>query len=220
MIKAIKRNLTMFAIALASTSALADDWPGPQTTEVFSASRNYFVRVIPGNSIGDTVGFKGAKRGNFAKAEFYHRENDRSYRRVADITLSNPVAPVEFFVANSGHVIALDNWHNRGYGQVVVVLAPNGAKVKSYALNELFSDSEIEAFSHSVSSIHWHETPIFFQQDQKTLLITTKVGASLEINAQTGAFQYCETIAKAFRCRATNKDRKWGSHKPISSTPR
>src|SRR5947207_15436740 len=41
----------------------AGDWPGPQTKEVFSASREYFVRVMPGERLGDTLGFAREKQG-------------------------------------------------------------------------------------------------------------------------------------------------------------
>lgn len=201
--------LAALAVTVASFTAAADQWQRPETKEVFSASRDYFVRVTPGESIGDTWGFKGAKKGEYATAEFYRREKDRSYKLVAETSLPNPVAPVEFYVANNGHLITLDNWHNRGFGRVVVVLAPDGKQIKSYRLADLFLDAEIEAFSHSTSSIRWHEGPTFFQQDQKTLLVTIKTGASIEIDIVTGSFQLCETQGTEFRCRNSNKDRKW-----------
>src|SRR5438105_15058144 len=49
----------------------ADEWPAPVTREVFSRSRAYFVRVLPGKSFGDTVGFGGAAKRPYATAEFY-----------------------------------------------------------------------------------------------------------------------------------------------------
>jgi hypothetical protein len=216
MLEAMKPLIVVLLLALTLSPASADDWPGPQTKEVFSASRDYFVRVTPGSSIGDTKGFAGAAKGKYATAEFYRRNKDRSYELRTQITLANPVAPVDFFVANDGQLITLDNWHNLGYGKIVVVYAPDGTPTKSYALNELFLDTEVDAFPHSISSIHWREGPIFFQINQKTLLITTKTGASLEIEAQTGAFQYCETITKTFRCRETNQNRKWRPYRQPS----
>src|SRR5438094_1691245 len=50
-------------LSVTTLAVRADDWPGPQTKEVFSASREYFVRVIPGESLGDTFGFAGEKEG-------------------------------------------------------------------------------------------------------------------------------------------------------------
>jgi hypothetical protein len=29
----------------------------------------------------------------------------------------NPVAPVEFLVADNGHLVTIDNWHNVGYAK-------------------------------------------------------------------------------------------------------
>jgi hypothetical protein len=80
-----------------------------------------FRAVTPGESLGDTVGFAGAKKGKYAAAEFYRRHPDRSYRLVAEARLLNPVAPVEFFVSNDGRLATIDNWHNIGYGKVVSI---------------------------------------------------------------------------------------------------
>ena len=80
--------------------AQADSWVAPQVREVFSASRDHFVRVIPGKSVGDTIGFAGAAKGAYAAAEYYQRQPDRSYRLTATATLLNPVAPVDIFVTN------------------------------------------------------------------------------------------------------------------------
>ena len=97
------KNFLLGTLLSVTTLAVrADDWPGPQTKEVFSASREYFVRVIPGESLGDTFGFVREKKGKYAAAEFYRRHQDRSYRLVAEAVLLNPVAPVEFFVLTPG----------------------------------------------------------------------------------------------------------------------
>lgn len=96
----------VLALALAAAvPALADDWAGPVVKEVFSQSREYFVRIRPGESIGDTYGFAGGKKGRYATAEFYRSAPDRSYRLVAETSLLNPAAPVEFFVSGDGGVV-------------------------------------------------------------------------------------------------------------------
>jgi hypothetical protein len=41
----------------------ADDWPGPRVATVFSEDGHRFVRVTPGNRLGDTHGFAGAAKG-------------------------------------------------------------------------------------------------------------------------------------------------------------
>ena len=151
------RLFTVLALACTfTTRAHADDWPGPQVTEVFSASRNHFVRVTPGTSLGDTVGFGGSVKGPYAAAEFYARQPDRSYRLMhTSTTLLNPVAPVRVFVSDHGRLATVDNWHTMGFGQVVAIYASDGKLVKAYALADLFPPAAVKAMPHSVSSIHW-----------------------------------------------------------------
>jgi hypothetical protein len=187
----------------------ADDWAGPQVREMFSASRDHFVRVIPGNSIGDTVGFAGAAKGEYASAEFYRREGDRSYRLVASARLLNPVAPVDFFVSNDGHLVTIDNWHNRGYGIVVAVYDAAGKPVKAYTLADIFTRAEIDATPRSVSSIAWHSGPAYINQDQRTLYLMVASGRDLVVGLETGRFAYCETRAGKYLCRTSNANRRW-----------
>jgi hypothetical protein len=196
-------------LLLAAAGAGADDWPAPRVKEVFSESREYFVRVLPGESVGDTFGFGGEKKGRYALAEFYRRAADRSYRLIAEATLLNPVAPVDFFVADSGHLAALDNWHNVGYGKVVSIYSSRGALIQSYELRDLFQPDEIESFPHSVSSIHWRDGPAYVRPDQKTLLITLKAGGDFLFGLESGQFKYCEYRDKVYRCRTANQPRQW-----------
>ncbi len=194
----------------ATTLAVsADDWAAPQTQEVFSATRDYFVRVIPGESVGDTFGLAGGKQGKYALAEFYRRNQDRSYRLTAETILLNPVAPVEFLVSDEGRLVTIDNWHNLGYGKVVAIYDSRGQLVRSYKLSDLFQDEEIESFGRSESSIQWRNGPVYIRQDQKTLLITVKSGGELFFGLETGRFEYCEYQDKTYRCRNANQPRKW-----------
>jgi hypothetical protein len=206
------------AAVLSFTTRLvrADDWAAPQTREVFSASREHFVRVTPGESLGDTFGFAGEKKGKYAAAEFYRRDRDRSYRLVAETILLHPVAPVEFFVSNDGRLATIDNWHNLGYGKIVSIYDSGGKIVRSYELKDLFQDDEIKAFRRSVSSIHWRNGPAYIRPDQKTLLITVKSGGDFLFGIETGQFKYCEYQEKTYRCRNTNQSREW---MPSSKVP-
>src|SRR5215467_3069751 len=140
--------LLLIIVLVVAPRARGDEWPAPVIHEVFSPSRAFFVRVIPGKSIGDTVGFKGAAHGPYAAAEFYRREQDKSYRLTVEVTLLNPVAPADFFVTDSGYLITLDNWHNIGYGKVVAIYTAAGKPVRSFELSDLFSKSEIEGLEH------------------------------------------------------------------------
>lgn len=204
------RFLLLAALTCAfATTVRADSWAAPQVREVFSASRDHFVRVIPGQSIGDTVGFAGAEKGPYATAEFYQRQMDRSYRLMATATLLNPVAPVDIFVSNDGHFVTVDNWHNRGYGTVLALYESGGRLVKAYALADLFARAEIDAAAHSVSSIAWHNGPVYINQDQRTLYLMIESGRDMVIGLESGRYAYCETRAGQYRCRNSNEERRW-----------
>ena len=187
-----------------------DEWPAAVIREVFSQSRTYFVRVVPGKSFGDTVGFSGAPKGPFASAEFYRLEKDRSYRLVATAPLLNPVAPAEFLVADNGFLMTLDNWHNMGYGKVVAFYTPEGKTIQAYTLSDLFSKSEIDAFDHSVSSIKWRK-PVgtYVRPGGDTFNVTINDTGAAFIFEQSGAYQYCETRSGTFLCRVANQGRTW-----------
>ena len=199
----------LFGFAFYAALLPADDWPGPKREEVFSKNGLRFVRILPGESVGDTFGLAGGKQGKYALAEFYRRNQDRSYRLTAEAVLLNPVAPVEFFVSDEGRLVTIDNWHNLGYGKVVAIYDSRGKLVRSYKLSDLFQDEEIESFGRSESSIQWRNGPVYIRQDQKTLLITVKSGGDFLFGLETGRFKYCEYHDRTYRCRNANQPREW-----------
>lgn len=216
-VESIMRFAALMLAWAALPVARGDEWPTPVVREVFSPSRSYFVRVIPGKSWGDTVGFSGSPKGPYAAAEFYRLEKDRSYRLAATVPLLNPVAPVEYFVTDGGFLFTLDNWHNMGYGKVVALYTPEGKPVRSYELSDLFSKSEIEGFSHSVSSIAWRKSfGVYIRPGGDSFNITTDDTGGSFIFELSGAYQYCETQRGNFLCRTTSQGRKWGTFREPS----
>ena len=194
--------------------AQGDDWPAPAIREVFSHSRAWFVRVLPGKSVGDTVGFSGAAKGPYATAEFYRLEKDRSYRLAATATLLNPVAPIEYFVTDRGLLITLDNWHNMGYGKVAAFYSAEGKPIRAYGLSDLFTQSEIDGFQHSVSSIWWRKSAgCYVRQGEETFYVTVNDTGAGFVFEVSGAYQYCETREGRFQCRNVNTDRKWRAYR-------
>ena len=191
----------------------ADSWPGAVVREVFSESRDCFVRIVPGTSIADTVGFAGSQKGPYAKAEFYRRQADRSYRLMTERTLVNPVAPVAFFVTNRGYLATLDNWHNMGYGKIAAFYSPEGVLIRSYELSDLFTAEEIGRFSESVSSIWWRKEMTSVREGQQSLYVMVDdKGSELIFETDTGAWQFCQTRNGRHQCRTTNADRKWQAY--------
>jgi hypothetical protein len=166
----------------------ADEWPAPRTREVWSESRDYFVRVIPGKGIGETVGFRGAPTGPPATAELYRRESDRSYRLAWTVGLVNPVAPIDLFLTDRGYLATLDNWHSMGCGKIVAFYSPVGKLIRGYALDDLFSTAEIEKLPRSVSSIWWRKPLAYVRPDQQSLYVSVDDGGrELVFETETGA---------------------------------
>ena len=208
-------NFPILALIVLALPALqADDWPAPKIREVFSHSRAYFVRVLPGKSLGDTVGFSGAGKGPYATAEFYRLEKDRSYRLAATASLINPVEPVAFFVTDQGVLITLDNWHNMGYGKVVALYTAEGKPIRAFELSDLFMKSEIDGFRKSVSSIWWRTSVgSYVREGEATFNIMVNDKGAGFIFDVTGAYQFCETRAAEFLCRNTNQGRNWRAYR-------
>jgi len=179
--------LLTFAL-LGCAVAAADDWPGPRVFTEFSESGRYFVRFLPGESIGDTVGFAGARKGRYATALLYAREPDRSYRLQHEIALANPVLPVSALVADDGSFITFDNWHNLGFGKVVAIYAPTGRLVRSWELTELYSKERVESIPHTVSSRAWRCAPTHFVEpgEQKSVYVAEALGGYFVFTLATG----------------------------------
>jgi hypothetical protein len=177
---------------LAASPAAGDDWPAARAVSAFSEDGGRFVRVVPGSSIGDSVGFSGAPKGAPARGEFYARRRDRSYRLVADVALANPVAPVSVLVSNTGHVITFDNWHNAGYGAVVAIYEPSGRLVKSWRLEDLYDASRLPAIPRSVSSRWWRCAPSGFVDPptQRQVYVSERLGGTFVFTLASGAVSY------------------------------
>jgi hypothetical protein len=206
--------LVAFAVSLA-----ADDWPAARVREVFSDSREWFVRVTPGTSVGELVGFAGAARGTHATAIFFHRLADGSYRIAREITIQTPVAPVDFLVTDRGYLVTLDNWHNRGYGVAVAVYSAAGDVVAALALKDLFLPEEIARFEHSVSSILWRRDTAYVRTGQQSVYVALdEKDRELIIDVGTGRWQICESRSGAHLCRDTNTPRTWRPYRELPTT--
>ncbi len=193
-------------LLLLAQGAIADDWPGPQVVTVFSEDGTRFVRVKPGESLGDTMGFAGAKKGEYAHGLFYELQADRSYRLASDVALLNPIAPVDLLLSNSGHLITFDNWHNAGYGKVVAIYGSTGQPVASWSLEQLYSPEQIDSIRQSISSRWWRCHPFHFvdPKEQTKVVVREALGGEFVFELSTGKFTYtkgtaaCRTAGKPF----------------------
>jgi hypothetical protein len=193
-------------VSLMSPCLLADDWPAAQVKEIFSQNRDYFVRITPGESLGETWGFKGAKIGKHAHAEFFRVQADRGYRLDREIDLLNPIAPVDFFVSNAGDLVTLDNWHNVGYGAVLVFYRHDGKRMRAFSLADLFPRSELESFPKSESSVWWHKGPKYIDETQKIFYMGYHEPPDyreLILNLQDASVRMCASQPK-YHCRTAS----------------
>ena len=184
-----------------SSLVIADDWVTPQIREVFSPDRQYFARITPGESWGETWGFKGAKIGRHAQAAFFREQPDKGYRLERTVDMPNPVAPVEVYVSNKGDMVTLDNWHNEGYGAVLVLYHWDEKIVKKYRLVDLFSKKDIDSFPISESSIWWHKGPTYIQHDQEDFYMGYHESpnySELILKLSSGAVRLCATLPKHY----------------------
>lgn len=179
-------------VALVASPALADSWAGPRVSNVFSDDGRHFVRITPGESVGDTVGFAGARKGAYARGEFYERQPDRSYARVAEVSLRNPVAPVDALVSKGGYLITFDNWHNAGYGVVIAVYGPRGQPIAGHALEALYGPERLARIPTSVSSRWWRCPPLGYVDpgEQTRVYIREHFGGTFVVELATGRHEY------------------------------
>ena len=170
----------------------ADDWPGAKVRHVFSENGRYFVRIVPGESYGDTFGFKGSKTGAYARGEFYEKQPDRSYKLTVDVALQNPVAPVESLLSNHGYLLTFDNWHNVGYGKVVAIYRPNGELIRTYELEALYTSKQIEVIRTSESSRWWRCRPFGFvdPDEQAKVYVFEHFGGTFVFDLSSGKQEY------------------------------
>ena len=184
--------LLVLLLTFLPSLAAGDQWPAARVASVFSADGRHFVRITPGESIGDTVGFAGAPKGAYARAEFYARQADRSYTLMADVRLKNPVAPVDALVNNAGYLITFDNWHNAGYGHVVAIYGSRGAVIATYELERLYPLERLAQIRTSESSRWWRCSALGYVDPAKqaAVYVTERLGGTFVFELATGRFEY------------------------------
>jgi len=182
----------LLGLAFNPAASSADDWPAPKREEVFSKNGLRFVRIVPGESVGDTFGFAGASKGRYARAEFYLRQPNRSFKLTADIELVNPVAPVSAMLSDSGALITFDNWHNAGYGKVVAIYSPTGKPLAANELEDLYPDDSLATLPMSSSSRWWRCRPLGWSDvdGQTKVFVHDRIGGHFIFDLTDGSHRY------------------------------
>jgi hypothetical protein len=102
----------------------------------------------------------------------------------------------------------LDNWHNEGYGAVIVLYHWDGTLVRTYQLADLFPKKEIDSFPMSESSVWWHKGPTYIQQDQKNFYMGYKESPDyrdLILDLSNGYVRLCSILPK-YHCWSAPKN--------------
>lgn len=185
-------SLLTAVLTLQGFTGLADQWIAPKPQHALSKNGKYLVRILLGESLGDTVGFAGSKKGAYARGEFYEQQTDHSYKLMADVALQNPIAPVGLLLSDRGVLVTFDNWHNAGYGKVVAIYTVTGAVLRSYELETLYPAAQVEKIPQSVSSRHWLSSNYGFfpGSDENTAYAYDFRGGLFLFDLTTGGYEY------------------------------
>ena len=131
-----------------------DTWGGPDAVSVRSPSGNFIAEVIPGSGGFDYDRALTNLEQNASAVVSMRREGGIT-KVVWEGKLVNPIAPVTVYVSDAGYLVTMDNWHQYGYGSVVVFYDPKGRLLRHWRLEELYQPEERRSLIRSVSSIHW-----------------------------------------------------------------
>lgn len=189
--------LLLLFLFLITGYARADSWVPVQAVTEVSEDGNTLVRVEPGESWGDLFGFQGATVGRYARATYYRRDlSSNIYQPYLEIDMPNPVAPVDLMVNNQGVVVTLDNWHNAGYGKVVVIYSREGKIISAYELNDLYAQEEIQKIPRSVSSRWWRCSSSDAYMVGESAWVFDALGGVFEFKLKDGSFKYGQASQK------------------------
>jgi hypothetical protein len=186
-----RRAMVPFILLALGTSAAADEWMRAEVSEKSSPNGQFTVRVTPGDSFGDVDVFADRPKGKYATAQWF-RSAGGTQQELRTITLLNPIAPVDFIVTDDGTLVTLDNWHNVGKGDMLVVYSPAGDVRKKYLLRDLYVFRDIYQFGFSTSSINWRcftDTSLVLNSPAE-LRVNDIIGGQFIVNTNTGAFEY------------------------------
>lgn len=186
----------ILAVGVVS-AANSDDWPAFVSKTAASENGQVLVRVDPGNDPGDGYGFGGKPIGSYATGHlYYYSDSTDSYEKLREVTLANPIGPVDVLVNNEGWIVTLDNWPNMGYGEIIAVYDNVGIKQQSYTLDAIYDAEDESKLEWSISSIWWRCGAILPTMNDELLVVWDALGGRLTIEFAKGKLEYSETAKR------------------------
>jgi hypothetical protein len=206
--------LTLGLGLLGLPSLRADTWAPASTASYESNNKNYRFTVTPGQRFGrnpsDLTALaqaarrarlaaearkleeaaKAAKRQPACKGQLEQKTKQGKYDLIWEQELTNGIAPVSALVCDSGnYVVTLDNWHQVGRGDnVVVIYGPEGKLVRQLALSDFLTQEQINGLPVSVSSTWWG-TGHYLDEKQKCLVLRVTRNQDWRLPGKAAQFQ-------------------------------
>lgn len=173
---AVERFLATILVTCATAGlALGDTWGPVRLTEFYSQDSSHMLKMEPDSNWSSKPGH--------CRATLFRRK-EKLWSRY----LINDHAPVQVFVANSGHyVLTMDEWHSVGK-LPVVIYGHRGELVRVHSTASLGLSDDITHIEQTVSSFWWNKNSIsFFGPDEETFFIRLHWGKLLLLQLRDGA---------------------------------
>lgn len=146
----MKARIIALSVILVSSSLFADDSEPLIPRILVSPDTSIFVRV------------------DRAEAKYYRRDSKTdSYNMYLKVDLPSRYSPADVFVDNDGTVVLLDEWGSIGFETVVSVLDPKGKLVRSFSLEDIYTELAISDVPTTSSNRWWRNqqsTPRFTKE--------------------------------------------------------
>ncbi len=166
----------------------ADDWAAPEPRSFHARGFELVAEIFPPHSRQNV--------GDRAYCYLYEMGYPGTAWMIAPKLrwrgpLVNRGMPYEAILSMDGHLVTLNEWWHVGYEHAVVIYDRFGKLVKTYALDQLIPQTDMDKFSESVSSRWWNKgAKYYFINKPARLYIVLAWGSALEFSLADGQVRY------------------------------
>lgn len=167
------RGIALLSLLLTASIAFADEWVSPTPRTLTSPDGKRTVVITPAaRRAGATVEIRAGK----------------TKQRAFDLSS----VPVDAVLFDDGSLLALDHWHQLGFGKVATLYGPDSKVRWAKTLEQLIGKTLVERAQHSVSSIWWRKVPLEWSlsKDGKSGTITLFDENQIRLSLADGASSF------------------------------
>jgi hypothetical protein len=164
-------------LVVAAAPARADEWATPTTRYLKSDSGRYRAVVVPGE----------VDKKRPASITLFDDRDPTRPKRLYGRAAVNRWAPAQVLVADSGHLVTLDEWHHAGFEHALVIYDRKGRVVIDCALEQLLLPDELPQVKQSKSSRWWRAERHAIWLEGGAVLIKTSWGQVVRFDLASGA---------------------------------